>query len=304
MYRGWLVAVGIVMGTVVPGVAARPQDPATKARPVVEMPRTRFAVGESVFFWVGVNAQDGIPIPRESWTTTLRITWPDGHEQVSPNLWPRDGMIHRGWLGGAGLGTETPQVGRYAVVFEFAGQQTRPYYFTVEDVPVLKDIDAEFVVPSPLVLASPDAAVSLVVRNRSSQTIRFPHRGQMSAFVYVQMNKTSGEWFGSSFMVPIDVLMNAAGVARSNFGEDAFLWKFIDKVPNVSLAPGDTYRLDMPLRSVLTGGYGVRPFPAGEYDLRFSTTIQMLVGESDGPWAEFAPFRIPVNTFAHGRLDR
>lgn len=173
--------------------------------------------------------------------------------------WPIDGMLDRGWRGGWGLRSEPLQIGRYVLVFEFAGRKTSPYSFTVEDIPILKEITGEFMFPLPLLLGSPDASVTLTVRNRSSQTIRFPHRGVMFENVWVGLNKTTGEKWSSSFPVPEPVLLKAAGIERSTIAEDRSSWILAGKVPTAVLAPGDIYRLELPLNAALTGHGGSQP---------------------------------------------
>src|SRR5215475_12647005 len=67
------------------------------------------------------------PIPKEYQNTChLIVTRPDGTSKTEPVGWPVDGMVDRGWLGGAGIGSSETQLGRYTLVFEFAGQRTEP----------------------------------------------------------------------------------------------------------------------------------------------------------------------------------
>ena len=276
------------------------QSPPTPARPTIELDKTRFASDEEVFFWVGVTAPDDYRIPTNLWTTCrLTITRPDGTQRIDIVGWPIDGMLDRGWHGGRGLRSEPLQIGRYVLVFEFAGQKTSPYSFTVEDVPILKDIAAEFMFPSPVLQGPVDASVTLTVRNHSSQTIRFPHRGVMLEHVWVGLNKTSGEKWSSSFAVPEPVLLKAAGIERSTIAEDRFSWTLAGRVPTIVLAPGDIYRLELPLNAVLAGHGGPQPIPDGEYDVRLSTIVQMLVGQRDGSWADLSPIRLNITSVKH-----
>jgi hypothetical protein len=209
-------------------------------------------------------------------------------------------VFDRGWRGGRRLGSDRVQIGRYVLVFEFAGLKTNSHAFTVEDVPILRQIDGTFEFPSPLVLGSPDALVALTVHNRSRQPIRFPHRGEMSAAVSVGLDKTTGEKRSSSFFVPEPALLKTAGIERTSLTEYVFSWKQASQAPIVVLEPGDIYRLELPLRAVLDGDGGSRPMPDGEYDLRLSTVLQLLVGQRDGAWADMAPIRMKITSVQHG----
>ncbi|HEY7182307.1 MAG TPA: hypothetical protein VIC84_12850, partial [Blastocatellia bacterium] len=102
--------------------------------PIIRLDKSRFVLGESVFFWVGVEATSRDPIPKEYQNTCgLIITRPDGTSKTEPTGWPADGPEDRGWLGGAGLGANETQFGRYTLVFEFAGQRTALVSLFIED---------------------------------------------------------------------------------------------------------------------------------------------------------------------------
>jgi hypothetical protein len=303
--RKWPIAVLVGLCVLTFRPTPQAQSPPTPARPTVELDKTRFAANEEVFFWVGVTASDDYRIPRSLWTTCrLTITRPDGTQRIDVVGWPVDGMLDRGWRGGWGLRSEPLQIGRYVLVFEFAGQKTSPYSFTVEDIPILKEITGEFMFPSPLLQGSPDASVMLTVRNHSSQTIRFPYRGVMFEHVWVGLNKTTGEKWSSFFAVPEPVLLKAAGIERSTIAEDRFSWTLAGRVPTIVLAPGDIYRLELPLNAVLAGHGGSQPIPDSEYDVRLSTIVQMLVGQRDGPWADLSPIRLNITSVKHVMFPR
>ncbi len=113
--------------------------------PIIRLDKSRFASGEDVFFWVGVEAVNHGSIPKSYWNTCrLTITRPDGATETQPVGWPLDGAVDRGWEGGSGL-FEKPQPGTYHLQFEFAGQKTEPVSLVVEDLPLLKKIQASFV---------------------------------------------------------------------------------------------------------------------------------------------------------------
>lgn len=303
--RHWRIAAALVICASVAGAASHAQNPQTPARPIIELEKTRFTTNEQVFFWVGVSAPDDYRIPQALWTACrLIVTYPDGTRHVDVVSWPVDGMLDRGWRGGHTLRPDSIQLGRYVVVFEFAGQQSNPQSFTVEDLPILSEISGEFVFSSPLLLHSPDAAAVLTIHNRSNQTIRFPHRGVMFENVAVRLNKTSGERWVGGFFVPLMSLLKAAALERSLIAETRFSWSLIDRVPTVVLAPGSTYRLELPWAEILAGLGDSQRIPAGEYEARISTTVQLLVGERNGPFAELSPLRLTITSVAPATLSR
>jgi len=273
------------------------------ARPIIELEKSRFDPSEEVFFWVGVTTEGDQRIPQSLWNTCrLTITRPDGSERIDPVSWPIDGMLDRGWRGGHLLSSEPLQFGRYVLVFEVGGVKTSPYTITIEHNPIPQEISGEFLFSSPLALGSPDATVTLTVRNGSSQTIRFPHRGVMFGHVSVWLNKTTGEKWSSSFAVPEPLLLQAAGIAPSTIAEDTFSWALAGRVPTVVLTPGETYRLQLPLSGVLAGHPG--PIPDGEFDVQLSTDLQMLVGQPDGPGTDRSTIRVKVVSMGRGILGK
>ncbi|MGH9239998.1 MAG: hypothetical protein ACRD3G_18300 [Vicinamibacterales bacterium] len=303
--RRWRIAAAFVICASVTSAASHAQNQQTPARPIIELEKTRFTSKEQVFFWVGVTAPDDYRIPQALWTTCrLIVTHPDGTRHVDVVGWPVDGMLDRSWRGGHTLRPESIQLGRYVVVFEFAGQQTEPQSFTVEDLPILREINGDFGSPSPLLLHSPEASAVLTIHNRSNQTIRFPHRGVMFENVAVMLNKTSGERWAGSFFVPQMSLLKAAALERSPIAETRFSWALADRVPTVVLAPGSTYRLELPWTEILAGLGDSQRIPAGEYEVRLSTTVQVLVGERNGPFAELSPLRLTVTSVAPATLSR
>lgn len=270
----------------------------TTARPFVALEKSRFLVGEQIFFWVGVSA-GAIP---ESLCDTGRVslTRPDGTERVDRSGCPIDGPRGGGWKGGRSLGPETPQTGRWSVVFEFAGHRSEPATFTVEHDDIVRQIDAEFVLSSPLVLDSPEAFATLTVQNRTTEAIRFPQRN-LNNLVSIRLTKTTDGPWGSDFFVPEPVLLEATGLPRALVSYP-FTWEFADRVQTVSVAPGQSYQLRLPLAAALAGSTsrGLSRIPPGEYDIRLWTLLEALVGSQDGRWKDHSPLRLEVTGAAHG----
>jgi hypothetical protein len=265
--------------------------------PLIELDKARFALGESVFFWVGVKAGDDGLVPR-AWQVdgTVTITRPDGTTKVDRVSWPMDGMTDRGWRGGHGFTAE--QLGTYTAVFEHSGQTTPPAYFSVAEVPVLRDIAARFEFPSPLSLSANGGSVTLVIENRSHETIRVPHRGGLMGHVTVQAQRTDGT-FSSSGFYPETALLEASGIApASSFPLDGYSWRALDTVPTITIQPGGTFRLSLPVSALMA--QQARPWPAGEYTVTFATRLDVLIGERTGPWADVSPVRLDVRSTARG----
>jgi hypothetical protein len=278
----------------------------SEARPILEFDKTRFVAGERVFFWIGLEMpRVEEPVPRELQDTfRIVLTRPDGTERVEklsfpidgPRFLNPDGSHDLGFKGGASLGSEIPQLGSWTAVVEFAGKRTQPVTFTVEDLPLLKNIEAAFVLSSPLILDSKETIATLTVHNRSTETIRFVEPGQNDFYISVSLTKTSGEAWGYSSFVPPEVLSAATGHRAVPMSVYKFTWAATKQFPTVTMRPGADFHLRLPVKKVIES----MKAPAGDYDVRFWTELQLLVGEANGDWKDFAPIRLPVKSTTKG----
>jgi hypothetical protein len=279
----------------------------TTAKPVLQFEKTRFAIGERVFFWVGVELEGGDqkPIPA-SLMDSMRVilTRPDHTQRIDRITWPIDGMGTNlpgdgGWRGGHGLRDETPQLGVWIAVVEFAGRRTAPVSFTIENVQILKDIDARFIFTEPLVLNAADAAATLTLRNNSSEVLRFVELGQNNSSVSINLEKTGEPRWGSSFFVPPGVLVTSSGKAIVPMSVTVFTWKDLQSFPIATVPPGGVFQRRLPMRASLEGS-GMLAIPPGDFNVRFSTKIDLLVGEADGNWKDFAAVHLAVSSTTTG----
>ena len=170
------------------------------SRPSIRLDKSTFAVGESVFFWVGAGWANGEPIPKEYWNTCrLTVTRPNGTNKVIRLDWPPDALNGSSWIGGYGLG-EAAKPGRYSLVMEFAGQKTDPALLVVENIPAVRQIGAEFVFGSPVKSNGvTETPVTLTVRNGTNETIRFPHRDGTNGMVSVSFSQEKPASFTVTF---------------------------------------------------------------------------------------------------------
>jgi len=290
----------LVLACLGPGIYPGSQD-APNAIPIIRLDKTRFVLGEDIFFWEGVEQTSRAPIPKKyQETCRSTITRPDGTQKTENVGWPIDGPPDSGWLGGAGLGEDNVQIGRYTVVFEFAGQKTVPTFLFVEDVPILKQIKADFVFEhlrddsgTLEVQIQTGEKVTLVVHNGSDQTLRFPHPG---GNVSVSIKRIDGN-YSNEFFYPDDKLSKQKNLIGS-IGFDQFTWEIARKVPTITLKPGETYRQDLLLQTAFDEAKKSLPLDPGEYKVTFSTELQILIGEKDGRWVELSPVRLAVGSTA------
>jgi hypothetical protein len=260
------------------------------AVPIIRFDKSRFALGEAVFFWVGIEASSRAPIPKlYRKTCYLTITRPDGTSTTEPSGWPADGNPDSGWLGGAGLGDGETQLGRYTLVFEFAGLRTPPAFLFVEDVPILRQIQAEFVFSrSADGYSHPEGNVTLTIHNNSDQVLQFPRPNDSNSLVSFSLIKADGSFRGAYFYPP------DKQSSEGNISFDIFSWDIAPKVSSVILRPGETFRKEMPLKTALEiAGKSLSVSP-GKYDISFDTNLQVLIGEKDGKWSDISPVRIRV----------
>ncbi|MEO6655483.1 MAG: hypothetical protein ABIO36_05325 [Pyrinomonadaceae bacterium] len=291
----------------------RGQD-SPNAVPTIRLDKTRFVEGEQIGFWLGVKQMSSAPIPakyQESCRVT--ITRPDGTQKTEKVSWPIDGPPDTGWTGGWGLGTEPAQIGRYKLVFEFAGQKTDPAYLFVDDIPILKRIKVDFVfgnAGNPLAVLDikmpTDQYVTFLVRNDSDQTIRFPSlddgpRSDIGPRIGVSIRQTGK--YSADF--PFSENKNKKSKpAVGSISHDKFNWDVIGKVPVVTLKPGEAYKHKLSLQAALYGAGQLLSFVPGEFSVTFSTSVPMLIGEKNGQWAERSPFSVRASSTATCIINR
>ncbi|MBV9242826.1 MAG: hypothetical protein JO314_12545 [Acidobacteria bacterium] len=290
------------------------QDP-PNAVPMIRLDKTRFVVGEHVFFWLGVKQSNSSPIPPKfQKTCRITITRPDGTQKTEKVSWPIDGPLDSGWTGGWGVGDEPVQIGKYTLVFEFAGQRTSPVYLFVDDIRILQKIKVDFLfgntnnkTSSPLDVTLPtDQKVIFLVRNDSDQTVRFPALGQAGRFEqdsYVSVSMKLEGKYESDFFYPEGKLAKEKSLIGSTMYPH-FTWDAIGKVSTITLKPGETYRRELMLQSVLDEAGKNLPFGPGNYKITFSTAIEILVGGRNGPWAALSPFRVEARSTASYVVSR
>ena len=273
-------------------------------RPFVQLEKKRFATTENVFFWIGWKADSPASTQLAG---TVFIVRPDLSQKIMAVSPPADGSptaIES--KGGWGLG-ESPVIGRYDVAYAIAGRISEPVAFVVEDVPLLRDIVAEFSFPSPLDLASTQV-VTFTVRNNTREVIRFPRFNGALQGISGSLIRTTLPRFSSRYLIPASTLVEAAGPRDprpdgENISWDYFAWDNVERVQTVTIKPGGTYRMDLRVNAILprssvprSSDFDISP---GEYDLSLSTTLQILIGEPGGAWADLSPVRIAVNSTAH-----
>jgi hypothetical protein len=261
--------------------------------PFVKLDKTRFVVDENISFWVGVNStrKSGL-IPKEfQGSCRLIVTRPDGTQKTIPSSWPIDGPANAGWMGGSGI-REKAVPGTYKLVYEFAGQKSAPATFTVEKDPILKKVQALFVFETQ---DEGDTSVTLMVRNGSDQTIRFPHRDGVNGRVWVHYSGIDvPRIIYTSF--PPEKLLDADEPKAPDFSFHKFTWELARKVATITLKPGETYRQTLSLSDAVTWAREQSDLPPGRYSIKFGTQLQLLIGESDGKYADISPVRQLIET--------
>lgn len=262
------------------------------AIPILSLEKQKYGKGEAIRFWVGVEREGTETIPKEYWNTcVLHIKSPDGKEKHEPAGWPIDGAVDLGWRGGCGLGKDI-QAGIYTLVFEFAKRKTKPVKLEVCDLDIIKKIKAEFVFrKTGDVAADTRIPVELRIRNTSNHTIQFPKRGNHEAYVWVHVHREEPPRVSQFFYPSEKLLTERPGVIF-----DTYTWNAREKVSSVVLNPGETFE------QVLLLADCYEFWGAGDYLVVFGTTLQILVGNKSGEFAEFCPIRIPVSGSAKFRV--
>jgi hypothetical protein len=261
------------------------QDSRVGVEPVLRLEKPRYVLGEAIRFWVGVNPRNSLVIPEElRKPCTLAITEPDGTMEASSVGWPVDGMIDRGWYGGWGFGSEKVEAGTYMLALECAGEKIKPVELTVERNEILDQIEAKFhFKQAGIIKMGTPVPVTLTVQNNSQHMIRFPERGAMGQGVGLTVLRDKPALV-SNFFYPWEKLSN------SQFMPDNYTWDVTTEIPSIVLKPGERFEQQFSLEEAYSFDQ------PGNYEITFTTVLEILVGEKNGPYAEMSPIRLPVFT--------
>jgi len=252
------------------------------AIPILRLEKPEYVLGETIRFWVGVECLgDDVVISEEFWDTCfLYVTRPDGTARKEKVGWPVDGQLYHSWTGGCGLGKERVQAGTYTLVFEFAKKQTEPVELIVQELDVIKKVKASFNFQrSGNITKNERVPIILTVQNDSEHVIRFPRRGVSDAYVSISVKRREPPR-GSDFFYPVEKLRGALK-NRYNWGRAA-------SVPPIVLQAGELFEQEL----LLEDAYQF--WGNGHYEVAFSTTLALTVGEKDAKFAAYCPIRLDV----------
>lgn len=265
------------------------------AVPTLRLEKPKYALGESIRFWIGVECTNyDVIIPQKYWRTCfLYITRPDGTVKKESVGWPADGMLYRGWTGGSGFGKEKVQVGKYTLVFEFANKKTKPVELIVQKLDIMKQIVPKFDFRESGEI-SKDARIPIIltVQNNSAYVIQFPRRGVSDAYISIRVEREDPVQ-RADFFYPIDKLIGSLKEDVSRISFDTYNWEVAAKVPSVILKPGEHFEQELSLEEAYEF------WGPGQYEVTFSTTLALLVGKKDGKFAPFCPIRFPAISTEH-----
>jgi len=251
----------------------------------LRLEKPRYLLGETLRFWVGMRSTNGRPIPEEviNRPCTLFIAKPDGSTDTQ-TVGPAPDRILGATVseGGMGLGDKI-QPGKYVLVWECSGHKTKPVELFVEKNEIFGQVRTEFRFErAGTIKMGTSLPVTLRVENNSLYTIRFPERGVDGAEISVGAIRENPSSYNMTFYP-------AEKLSPSTISASTYTWDVAAEIPTVVLKPGehfeqkflfeDAYKFDQP----------------GKYKVMFSTVLQVLVGEKNGPFAQVCPLRFPAS---------
>lgn len=253
------------------------QSTAHGIHPVLRLEKQHYVLGESIRFWVGIEASDSIPADLRK-PCALTITKPNRSTEVQTISWPLDGDPSKGWSGGWGINATEP--GDYELELECSGERTGPIPLIVEADEITQSIRATFeFAKSGSVKNGTGVPVLFSVTNDSAFPIRFPQRGVMMEGISIEVVRDDPA-YRADFFYPWEKLK------QFPLSPDTYTWEVSTELPSVILEPGkrfqqrlaleDAYQFDQP----------------GNYTVAFSTVVSVLVGDEHGPYGLLCPIRV------------
>jgi len=184
------------------------QTTGTVIHPVLRLEKPKYLLGESIRFWVGVEAEPPGVIPHDvRKACSLEITKPDGSSETQSIGWPLDGNPDMGWRGGGGFTAYGP--GSYLLVLECGGNRTQQLPLIVEKDEIFNEVSAAFRFESSgLIQAGTSVPVVFSVTNNSPFPIRFPKRGVMMEGISLSVSREKPA-YRSDFFYPWEKLSHS-----------------------------------------------------------------------------------------------
>ncbi len=207
--------------------------------PTLHIPKETYALGEAIFFYTGVRSATPMT-QRTYFPCDTEIVDPGGRVTTGFLSWPADGSNAHGWSGGTSVPQEDVIPGVY-VVRVTCGDATVEGRFTVEDLPVLNDIEARFDVSPGCDGRRSDATATLKVVNRSDQTLFIARPGAlMATYVGFRWQARKGTGGSCSGFIPAEALGVTPRIDHS-FLIDLLAYDDLGDAPHERLRPAETY---------------------------------------------------------------
>ena len=245
--------------------------------PVLKLEKPYYLLGESIRFWVGVEASDPIPVDLRK-PCALTITKPDRSTEVQTISWPIDGDPSKGWTGGWGINATEP--GDYELELECSDERTGPIPLIVEADEISQSIRATFeFAKSGSVGNGTGIPVLFSVTNDSAFPIRFPQRGIMMEGISIEVVRDDPA-YRADFFYPWEKLK------QFPLSPDTYTWQVSTELPSVVLEPGKRFQQQLALEDAY---HFDKP---GNYTVTFSTVVSVLVGDEHGLYGFLCPIRV------------
>jgi hypothetical protein len=258
------------------------QEAGARVEPFLRLEKPKYLLGESILYWVGFNAEQSTTIRAElKKPCTLRIDKPDGATETQSIPLESPPILEATHVsGGAGLGGKEVQTGAYILSLECAGKKTKPVELVVEKNSILDQLQTEFRFErSGSITMDTSIPVVFSVQNNSEYPIVFPKRGTMGDGIGVAVDRQEPR-FGMQSFYPFEKLAQPGSVPKT------YNWDSADSVESVRLGPGERFEQ----RFLLEDAYEF-DLP-GHYEVSFNTLLLVIVGEKDGPFADYCPIRL------------
>lgn len=260
--------------------------------------KPQYVLGDDILFLVSMEAAENgrLPDPYPSWVVT--IYRPDGttfQRHSSPQI---GGMVHaQSQSVGCGFPDKEIEPGKYRLELRVEGAEEIARGETeIIEWDGFDKIEAGFRFHKQgKIAAGAHVPITFWVRNGTDQTIRFPiraypHMGAISGSV----TRTDEHWH-RTFWYPVEKLLGP-GEKKFTTSRDRFTWGNLAVIPAIVLRPGETFERRLSLEDTYNDEWRLQP--GAEYEISFSTRLDLLVGEPDGALAPASPMRKRIHSSA------